>query len=438
MAKACILTYGCQMNVHDSEVVAGQLRELGYEMVEDVEQADAVFVNTCSVREHAKSRALARISTLTSLKQRRPGVFLAAVGCVATEEGENLRRRIPLLDAIIPTDQITNIARFLPEHDSDFAGISPVSPGLALSADTPHLRFSSSRAYVAVATGCNLACTYCIVPRTRGPEKSRALEDVMREVSDLVSRGYREITFLGQVVNAYGGTAPGDSFVEILRRTDRIFPNGRIRFFSAHPLKMTDELISEWPHLSCLCNHVHLPVQSGSDKILRMMNRLYTRDEYLRKVEALRRSVPGIAITTDIIVGFPGETDADYRATLSLCEQVRFDAAFMFIYSPRSGTPAARLRETTPPREKSVERLDELMELQALHVNETLRRQIGRTLEVLMETSSKDGGILGKSREFYDVVVDLPPQDVGKVMRVKIESLAGKTLLGKIEEEVVR
>ncbi|OGH60660.1 MAG: tRNA (N6-isopentenyl adenosine(37)-C2)-methylthiotransferase MiaB [Candidatus Lindowbacteria bacterium RIFCSPLOWO2_12_FULL_62_27] len=438
MPRACILTYGCQMNVHDSEIVAGQLARLGYEMTPDPAAADAIFVNTCTVREHAKLRGLARIASLSTFKRRRPGVFLAAMGCVASEERGRLFERFPFLDAVIPTDQVTEVARYVSDAAADFGG--------HISADTPRLRFSGFKAYVTIITGCNMDCTYCIVPKTRGRERSRPMADVLREVAALVAQGYREIVFLGQTVNAYGDDLPdpAENFTALLRETDRLFPNGRVRFLSPHPQQITDGLISAWPGLSSLCGHIHLPVQSGSDRILRRMKRLYTRDEFLRKIDALRRNVPDIVITTDLIVGFPGETEEDFQETLSLCESVRFDSAYMYIYSPRQNTAATRLKDPVPSREAALDRHGRLVELQTRHTHDSFDRQVGRTVEVLIESAAKEGGLLGKSRATHDVVIDAEPGPagaapaprIGDVVRIEVESVVGKTLRGRVVAEV--
>lgn len=426
MPRACIITYGCQMNLHDSEIVAGQLSKMGYRMVDDPLTADAVFVNTCTVREHAKSKGLARLQSLLHLKRRRPDVFVAAMGCVASEERDRLLETLPFLDAVIPTDQVTQIAKFMSEQQADFSD--------ALTADTPRLRFSSFKAYVTIITGCNMDCTYCIVPATRGRERSRPIEDVLREVSGLVGQGYREIMFLGQTVNAYGDDLadPDSTFTELLRGADRIFPGGRVRFLSAHPQKISDDLIAAWPSLGSLCESIHLPVQSGSDRILRRMKRLYTRRDYERKVEALRKNVPGLTVTTDLIVGFPGETAADFEETRSLCESVQFDSAYVYIYSPRSGTAATRLKDEIPSRQVALERLSRLVELKDRHARQSLHRQIGRRADVLFESPAREtpGALWGKSRTAHDVVVDLPASYVGKVVSVQVEAVEGMSLRG--------
>lgn len=433
MPRACLITYGCQMNVHDSEIVAGQLARMGYEIVDDEFSADAVFVNTCTVREHAKSKGIARLSSLSALKRRRPGVFLAAMGCVASEERDRLREMLPFLDAVIPTEQITQVAKFMSDQQSDF-GSDPF-----LTADTPRLRFSSFKAYVTLITGCNMDCTYCIVPQTRGRERSRPIDDVLREVAGLVEQGYREIVFLGQTVNAYGDDLrePESTFTDLLRRADRIFPSGRVRFLSAHPKKMTQDLIDLWPALGSLCEHIHLPVQSGSDRILKRMKRLYTRGDFERKIASLRKNVPDIAVTTDVIVGFPGETEEDFRQTLDLCESVQFDSAFMYIYSPRHGTAATRIQDPIPPRDVALERHARLVDLQARHTRMSLDRQVGRRVDVLFESAAVEGGLWGKSRSFHDVIADLPPECIGRVVPVRVASVSGKTLAA-VSESVAR
>lgn len=426
MPRACILTYGCQMNLHDSEIVAGQLAVLGYDMTPDPAVADAVFVNTCTVRESAKSRGLSRLRSLSGLKRKNPKMFLAVMGCVASEEKEALRRSMPFLDAVIPTDRVTQIAKYLNAESADF--------GAFLNADTPKLRFSSFKAWVTIMTGCNMDCTYCIVPMTRGRERSRPLKDVLAEVERLAASGYREITFLGQTVNNYGEELgdPRATFLNLLIETDRRFPAGRVRFLSPHPAKITPELIDAWPRMTSLCEHLHLPVQSGSDRVLRRMKRFYRRDDVARKVDALRRAVPGIAITTDLIVGFPGETEEDFRETLSLCETVQFDDAYMYIYSPRADTAAVKL-DGAVPYDVARERHTRLVEAQMAHTRRSLAGCVGRTAEVLIESAAlrrarKTPEVFGKTRQFRDVILDASAGSIGAVVTARIDSVRGKTL----------
>jgi len=274
-------------------------------------------------------------------------------------------------------------------------------------------------------------CTYCIVPATRGRERSRTLPDVLQEVANLAAQGYREIMFLGQTVNAYGEDLRdgASTFVELIRRTDRIFPRGRVRFLSAHPKKMSDDLIDAWPDIPSLCDHIHLPVQSGSDHVLRRMKRLYSSADFLRTVERLRRRMPGIAITTDFIVGFPGETEEDFQETLNLCESIRFDSAYMYLYSRRGGTAATRLAgEIT--RAESLDRHNRLVELQMRHTDGSLARQVGQTVQVLFEMRAREGGLFGKSGRFHDVIIDLPDAFIGSVVPVRIERVVRRTLRG--------
>ena len=431
MSRACIITFGCQMNVHDSEIVAGRLSQLGYEMVDDPEGADAVFVNTCTVREHAKFRGLARLTELAALKRRKPSLFLAAMGCVASEERERLFEKMPFLDAVIPTDQVTQVSKFMSEQNADFGNV--------LTADTPRLRFSSFMAFVTIITGCNMDCTYCIVPKTRGRERSRPLSDILREVAALADLGYREIMFLGQTVNAYGDDlgGPPSTFTRLLEETDKLFPSGRVRFLSPHPKRVSADFIEAWPRMGSLCEHIHLPVQSGSDRMLRRMKRLYTRGEYERTVDALRKSVPGVAVTTDLIVGFPGETEQDFQETLSLCDSLQFDSAYMYIYSPRSDTAATRLKDPAPPHGVSVDRHRRLAETADRHARASLDRLIGREVEVLFESKARESsGLYGKTRTFHSVISDLPESFIGKTVPVQIVARRGKALVGRMDQTV--
>jgi len=447
-----IRTYGCQMNVHDSDKVSNLLYHHRWREAPGEEEADLLVINTCSIREKAENQLYSDLGALRSWKHAAPARVLGVGGCVAQQEGDALLRRFPHLDFVFGTHNLTRVpamveaargggrearteesrslARFeLPERHPDYPGPTP------------------GRAFVTVMEGCDMFCSFCIVPRTRGREISRPAAGILAEVEDLAGRGVREITLLGQTVNAYGrhaarrersanaGTLPFAALLWRLAGTPGI---ERIRYTSPHPLFFDDELIAAHGELAALCPHVHLPAQSGSDRILARMRRRYGAADFLRIAAALRRARPDIALTTDLIVGFPGETEADFRATLELVREVRFTDAFSFKYSPRPGTPATEDAAGAVPPECAQERLVELQTLQRELTLAAHRARVGSRTEVLLEGPSRRGATQLMGRDPYHRVVNLdaaeaglePSAGAGRLVAVEIVEATPHSLIG--------
>lgn len=423
-----IETYGCQMNEYDSALVKGLLEDHGYLPVARPEDADVVLVNTCSVREKAEETAIEKLRNFMGLKKHRRDMKLGVLGCMSENRKDALFQRLPKLDMIVGPDHYDRIPELLGLAGRNLAlGLSERSVyegSFAASA-------SGASAFVAVQRGCNFRCAYCIVPSTRGPEKSRKLADVVEEVRRLAAKGVVEINLLGQTVNAY--RSPDGSWIELLRAVAAVSGIGRIRFTSPHPRYFTRRVVEEMASIPQVMPHFHLPVQSGSTELLRAMRRQYGRTHYLDTVARLREAYPDMAITTDIIAGFPGESLEDHRETLSLMEEVRFDQAFMFAYSPRPGTPSALLEETIDAAEKG-RRLAEIIELQHEHTRQRLDAEVGKTVEVLLEGPSRREARewIGKTPHFRKVILDLGDAGVvGQRVQAKVVARRGQVLWGE-------
>ncbi|MBW7956556.1 MAG: tRNA (N6-isopentenyl adenosine(37)-C2)-methylthiotransferase MiaB [Deltaproteobacteria bacterium] len=383
-------TFGCQMNENDSERMLGVLKGLSYTRTKDPSEADLILINTCSIRDKAEQKVYSILGRFKLLKKERPGLVIGVAGCVAQQEGERLLKRAPHLDIVFGPHNVHKLKELLLQADTgrkvvvteQTGEISPEEYGI----EPVELE---EKAFVSIMRGCNNFCSYCIVPYTRGREVSRNSADILREIDGLVKKGVKEVTLLGQNVNSYGTGGGGDvSFPELLRKVCRVDGLSRVRFITSHPKDISDELIHLFGEEPKLCRHVHLPVQSGSDSVLSAMGRGYSVEEYLSKVGLLKKLYPDMAITTDIIVGFPGETGADYEATMGLLRTVRFDNIFSFMYSPRPGTRAAGLPDQFPLEVRS-ERLQRLQEEQKEITNEKMKALVGKTLEVLVEGGSK-------------------------------------------------
>ena len=428
--KYHIVVYGCQMNVRDGETAAGLLEEMGFSRAESREDADLVLFETCCVRENAENRALGNVIWLKELKRDKPDLLIAVGVCMMQEPGmaERIRKMYPFVDIVFGTHNLYRLTHLVREAVEGRRGIEILGEG-GLQEGLPAVRQSSFSAFVNIMYGCNNFCSYCIVPYVRGRERSRAQEDILEEARRLRDSGVQEITLLGQNVNSYQGG--GAAFAELLRRLDEMeIP--RIRFMTSHPKDLSDELIAAFGSLKHLCGHLHLPVQSGSDRILREMNRHYTREKYLSLVERLRAVRPDIGLTTDIIVGFPGETEEEFRETLSLCREVRYDAAFTFIYSPRQGTRAASMPDDTPAAEKT-RRIEELIALQHEHTASALASQVGRVERVLVEGVSERSSetVMGKTSRFLAVNFPGKADLVGSFVDVRITGAGRNTLRGE-------
>lgn len=387
MAKLKLITFGCQANEADSEKIAGVLAQEGFEPTDRAEDADLILLNTCSIREKAEQKVYSLLGTFRRLKAQNPRLKIGLCGCLAQREGDRLKARFPYLDLVAgPGAMIYRIPELLNGGSRPRIVPRPKDP-LPLYTHSPRPRRASTvKAWVSIMEGCNYLCTFCIVPYTRGPERSRPPEDILAEIEDCAKEGYREITLLGQTVNAYGkNLRPRACFSDLLRAIDDLTAGEiRVRFTSSHPKDFTPDLIDAIAGLKSVCEHVHLPVQAGSNRVLERMRRLYTRAEYLCAVRELRQAIPDVALTTDLIVGFPGETDEDFHQTVSLVQEVRYDSFFAFKYSPRPLTPAAVYPDQVPEEVKT-QRINLLLELQDHIALEQNRRRLGKIEEVLVE-----------------------------------------------------
>ena len=402
MPKLKIVTFGCQANELDSSRIAGVLAKSGYTLTDDEAEADLVILNGCSIREKAEQKLFSRLGTLQTLKSENPRLRLGVAGCLAQREGAELLRRFPYLDFVVGNgEHLAEIPQLLSITSSRSAATS--EPVGLFPEDAEIHRDNRFRAWVGIMEGCDNFCSFCVVPFTRGRERSRRPEDILREVLALRKRGYREITLLGQTVNSYGKKLnPPVAFAELLRRIDAaVGGDMRVRFTTSFPMDVTRELAKAMATLSSVCEHIHLPVQAGSSRTLGRMRRTYTREDYLEKIALLREAVPDLAITTDIIVGFPGEDDDEFEETLSLMAQVGFDGCFAFKFSPRSATPAAELPDQVPEEIKA-DRLRRVLALQAQLSLERNRSAIGHRVEVLVdrELEKRESGLgAGRTRQ---------------------------------------
>ncbi|HEY7686366.1 MAG TPA: tRNA (N6-isopentenyl adenosine(37)-C2)-methylthiotransferase MiaB [Gemmatimonadales bacterium] len=423
MPRIYIETYGCQMNVSDSELMLGVLGRAGYVRTTDPAEADVLLVNTCAVRDHAEQRVLGRMGELKRYK--RPGDVLGVVGCMAQRLGPKLLEQVPQVDLVIGPDGYRGLPELIARARGGERSADVVFRGWEHYEDVPAERPDGASAFVTVQRGCDYRCTFCVVPMTRGPERSRKLEDVVGEVTRLTATGTSEVTLLGQTVNSYhDGT---HDFADLLRAVGAVPGIRRVRFTSPYPTDFSARVLAAMAETPSVCEHVHLPVQSGSSRVLKRMLRRYTRERYLEVVDALRAVVPGIALTTDIIVGFPGETEEDFAATQSLVEQVEFDDAYTFRYSLRDGTPAVRLPDQVPD-DVAGERLERLIALVRALARRRNMGLVGTTHEVLVEGRAKRGGLLQtRTRTNKVALVDGPDEWVGSYRRVRFTGTTGST-----------
>ncbi len=445
MNRVYIKTYGCQMNERDSEAVASKLRARGYSIVEDDKEADVVLLNTCSVRDQSEQKALGRAGYLASRKKNNPNFTLGVMGCMAQNHGEELLEKLPDLDLIVGTQKFHRVPDHLDHLAATMKGLGP-APEPVVDLDEEENSQNEIRehgagkrnvsAFVSIMQGCNMNCHFCIVPKTRGRERYRPIAQIVEEVEELVANGTKEVTLLGQIVNAYGrGEIPSKSgksaFVQLLEAVHEVKGLERIRFTSPHPVGFGKDLVAAYRDLPKLCEYAHLPVQSGSDRILKAMNRPYSRDRFLHIVDALRSAAPGMHLSTDVIVGYPEETEDDFALTKSLFEQVRFDMAFIFKYSIRTGTVAANLSDQTP-REVKEARNQELLRLLEKHSLARNKSLVGSTQEVLVEGPARkgEGMFMGRTRGFRKVVFPGHERMVGELLSVTIEEPSVTVLKG--------
>ncbi len=411
-----ILTYGCQMNEHDSEVLAGILQDMGYEPNPTIEDADVILMNTCCVRESAEDKIYGKMGSLKVLKEQNPNLIIGICGCMAQKPNEEsrIRRIAPHVDFILGSDSMDQLPDMIRHaHDSKNPEVFIAEDEYHLPAPSlPRAGKSSHHAWVVIMHGCDNFCTYCIVPYVRGRERSRNPNDILREINGLAASGIREITLLGQNVNSYGfGLEEKIDFSDLLNRIDRETDIQRIRFMTSHPKDLSDKLIDTIAQARHVCNHIHLPIQSGSTRILERMNRKYSREDYIELVHRIRKTIPSCSITTDIIVGFPGETDEDFKDTMDMVQKIRWDAAYTFLYSHRSGTAAAAMNNSIATAVKK-QRLQELMDVQNTISFEIHQGMVGSTYEVMLEGPSKTNQEVWAARTTSNHLVLLPKSKI--------------------------
>lgn len=434
-----IINYGCQMNESDSEHYAGQLLDLGYEASADYEHADVVVINTCCVRENAEKKILGKIGEMKRLKRENPDMVLCVAGCMAQEWGKDLQKKYPQVDLVLGTAHVNNFSSILQNHLAGHGRAESVYDDLTIMPqefEGSFVRKSSFAAWVPIMYGCNNFCTYCIVPYVRGRERSRSAEAICHEIEKAVALGYKEFTLLGQNVNSYGkDRGEEEGFSKLLELVDAIPGVERIRYMTSHPRDMSEAVVRTIAESQHICKNFHIPVQSGSSRIMKAMNRGYDRERYLKLVETIRRCVPDAVITTDLIVGFPGETEKDFEETLDLLRTVEYDDAFTFIYSPRKGTPAAGFGAQVPDAVKH-ERLDRLMALQNEICLKRNKRLVGRTLAVMVEGPSKSNPAMLSGRTDGNDLVLWPKirnHAPGDLVNVKMERAQTWLIRGKEE-----
>jgi len=429
-----IITFGCQMNEHDSERMAGILRQQEYVQSADAVSADIIILNTCSIREKAEQKFYSELGRLRNLKLERPGVTIAVAGCIAQQEGKKILARAPHVDMIFGPSDVARVSELSGFADTWRAPLVEIDgdPDYHLK-QIPTLRHDQLKAWVSIMYGCDNFCTYCIVPYLRGRERSRPPEDITAEVQGLAERGFKEVTLLGQNVNSYGrGMQSTMRFPALLGMVNAVEGIERIRFVTSHPRDLSQELIYAIRDLPKVCESLHLPVQSGADPVLSAMNRRYTRAEYLDQVKRLRDAVPAITFTTDIIVGFPGETEHDFEMTLKLLREVEYDGLFAFKYSKRPGTAALKLTDHIPEKIKE-SRLAGVLDLQKMITRKKNAAYAGTTVEVLVDGHSKKGGMLtGRMRGNKSVNFDGPDSLIGTLAVVRIIAAGENSLNGEL------
>lgn len=435
--KYYIDTWGCQMNEEDSEKISGLLKGIGYERTDIREQSDIIIFNTCCVRENAELKVFGHLGALKALKRKNPDLIIVITGCMMQQSGmpDKVMKKFPYVDIIAGSYNSYKLPEYIERVKTEGNSIIEIwDKEKDIVEGLPVDRKSDVKAFVTIMYGCNNFCSYCIVPYVRGRERSREPENIINEIKDLVSKGYKEITLLGQNVNSYGkGLEPEIDFAELLRRVNKVEGLERIRFMTSHPKDVSQELINAIAECDKVCEHGHFALQSGSSRILEKMNRRYTREDYLELVKKLRTAMPDIAISTDIIVGFPGETEEDFKETLSIVEKVEFDSAFTFIYSQREGTPAATHEEQVPEEIKH-ERFNRLVKV----VNDCMAKKNkeyqDKIVEVLVEGPSKndDTKLMGRTRTGKLVNFDGDISYVGKIVNIKITKAQSFSLVGDI------
>ena len=440
MKKLYIETYGCQMNVADSEVVASVMKMAGYESTESLDEADSVFLNTCSVRDNAEQKIYHRLDALDALRRQRAksqqptanSLIIGVLGCMAERVKDDLLTNHHA-DLVAGPDAYLSLPDLIAQAEMGHKAINIELSTSETYKDVVPQRLHGAKigGFVSIMRGCNNFCHYCIVPYTRGRERSRDIESILREVRDLRDRGFKEVTLLGQNVNSYDG---GIGFPNLLRRVAEEAPEMRVRFTTSHPKDMSDETLHVIAEMPNVCKHIHLPVQSGSDRILKLMNRKYTREWYLGRVEAIRRIIPDCGLSTDIFVGYHSETEEDHQLSLSLMREVGYDSAFMFKYSERPGTYASKHLPDDVPEEKKIRRLNELIALQTEISAQQNKKDEGKEFDVLVEGFSKRSReqLMGRTEQNKAVVMPKAGHHIGETVKVRITDSTSATLLGEI------
>ena len=429
-----ILVYGCQMNIADAERMEGQLQAAGYARTEETANADIILINTCCVRETAEDKVYGKIGEVKKIKEKNPKLIFGIAGCMAQKEGDNLMRRAPHIDFVLGTGKVQELTRIIAEIRAEHSPVVDVAlSDSELAEDLPVARGGRFSAWVPIMYGCNNYCTYCIVPYVRGRERSRAPEEVVAEVRRAVAEGYHEVTLLGQNVNSYGKDHKEADFADLLRMVDEVEGIRRVRFMTSHPKDISDKLIDTIKSGAHICEHIHLPVQYGSSRLLKAMNRGYTVEKYRERALRVREALPEASLTTDLIVGFPGETEEDFAQMLAFLREMRYDSAYTFLYSKRSGTPAATMANQVADDVKHA-RLNRLMEEQnaiSRAINEQL---MGAELEIMVEGASKNDPRVWSGRTRTNKIVLFPhgAEREGDFVRVKINQPQTWLLKGEV------
>lgn len=421
--KVKMLTYGCQMNFSDAERMTGELARIGYEETEDMNEADLIMINTCAVRETAEDKVYGKIGEIKGLKRQNPNLILGITGCMAQKEGEKLIKRAPHIDFVLGTNKIQQVVATVQSLENEEARhiVDTAINEAEMPEDMAINRKTALSAWIPIMYGCNNFCTYCIVPYVRGRERSRLPEDIIAEVKEVVAQGFKEVTLLGQNVNSYGKDHKKATFAELLAMVDEVEGIERVRYMTSHPKDLSDEVIEVIKNSKHICTHFHLPVQYGSDNMLKRMNRVYTVAKYKETVRKIREAIPDCSLTTDLIVGFPGETEEDFQQLMEFIAEIRYDAAYTFIYSKRSGTPAAEMPDQIDDECKH-QRLNRLMELQnkiSLEINQSLE---GKVMEVMVEGPSQNNEAVWSGRTSSNKLVlwNHGEEKIGDLINVKI------------------
>lgn len=428
-AKVYVETYGCQMNAADSEIVLAVMNGTGYQPTDDIAAADVIFLNTCSIRDNAEQRIHGRLTNIAYHKKQKPGLVVGILGCMAERLRKQLLNDGSVVDMVVGPDQYRALPDLVSEARHGAKGLAVKLSRVETYDDITPLRTEGVSAWLSVMRGCDKFCTFCVVPFTRGRERSRSLESIVREVEELAAHNFREVTLLGQNVNSY--RSDGNDFADLLAAVAAVDSRIRVRYTTSHPQDMSDKLIetmAAWPNI---CNYIHLPVQSGSNRVLELMNRTYTVEHYLERIARIKESIPGVSLSTDIIAGFPTESEDDHRRTIELMEHVGYDGAYMFKYSPREHTKAWAMGDDVPEEVKS-RRLAEIIDLQRAVSHRNNQRHVGTIEEVLIDGPSKRGDDMWKGRTDTNKVVVVPKGDhqVGDYVRVLVQRASAATLFG--------